>query len=51
MLKDHCIREDWLSAVEGKDNVFPNLDYRIYCSGAAGGVEVINAGRELRTGA
>ena len=51
MLKNRCIGEEWLSVVEGKDNLFPNLDYRVYCSGAVDLAGVTYAGRELRTDA
>jgi 1,4-alpha-glucan branching enzyme len=27
------IDEGWLADIEGKDNIFPSIDYRIYASG------------------
>jgi 1,4-alpha-glucan branching enzyme len=50
MVKNRSIREDWLLGVEGKDNVFPNLDYRVYCNGAEERAGVVHAGRDIRTG-
>jgi len=26
------VTEEWMREIEAKDNVFPNLDYRIYAS-------------------
>jgi 1,4-alpha-glucan branching enzyme len=26
------VNEHWLADVEGRDNIFPNIDYRIYAS-------------------
>ncbi|HJW70670.1 MAG TPA: DUF1957 domain-containing protein, partial [Candidatus Binatia bacterium] len=31
-LKDSRVTEPWLADVEAKDNLFPQLDYRIYAS-------------------
>ncbi len=32
MLKSGGLREEWLSALEFKDNIFPRMDYRVYAS-------------------
>ncbi|MCK5241380.1 DUF1957 domain-containing protein [bacterium] len=31
-LKHHCLDLDWLSDIEYKDNIFPDIDYQIYKS-------------------
>jgi 1,4-alpha-glucan branching enzyme len=31
-LKAGRVSEDWLADVEGRDNLFPHVDYRIYAS-------------------
>jgi 1,4-alpha-glucan branching enzyme len=31
-LKDGRVTEPWLADVEAKDNLFPQIDYRIYAS-------------------
>jgi 1,4-alpha-glucan branching enzyme len=31
-LRAGCVSEPWLADVEAQDNVFPDLDYRIYAS-------------------
>ncbi len=30
-LKSRNIDEKWLSEMEGRDNIFPDIDYRVYC--------------------
>ena len=30
-VKNNCIDEGWLQDIEAKDNVFPNIDFRVYC--------------------
>ncbi len=29
-LKSNQVDEPWLSSVEGRDNLFPEIDYRVY---------------------
>ncbi|MBU1105491.1 MAG: DUF1957 domain-containing protein [Candidatus Riflebacteria bacterium] len=31
-IRSGCINENWLREVERRDNIFPEMDYRIYCS-------------------
>jgi 1,4-alpha-glucan branching enzyme len=31
-IKNDCIDENWLKEVEKRDNIFPEMDYRIYKS-------------------
>lgn len=33
MVKSNSVDENYLSDVEWKDNLFPNIDFRVYCSG------------------
>jgi 1,4-alpha-glucan branching enzyme len=30
MLQENRVHEEWLGELEGKDNLFPRLDYRVY---------------------
>ncbi len=30
-LKNHRLDESWLSEVEGKDNIFPDINYEVFC--------------------
>ncbi|MBN1867968.1 DUF1957 domain-containing protein [Candidatus Sumerlaeota bacterium] len=32
MLEDGTSNADYLSSLEGRNNIFPNIDYRVYCS-------------------
>jgi len=47
MLKNRCINDGWLTTVELKDNIFPHLDYGIYCDGEARVAGLTNEEREL----
>jgi 1,4-alpha-glucan branching enzyme len=32
MLKESRVNESWLGELEARDNIFPKLDYRVYCA-------------------
>jgi 1,4-alpha-glucan branching enzyme len=34
MIRDRQIDETWLADIEGKDNIFPEIDYRVYAEPA-----------------